>query len=104
MMRSFARSSGVEALKGQLFDSIVMHFGKDNDIPMMMAGAGAVLEEIESAVERLLICPSASKAALSPEVNAMAEMWRNLDRMTRVQPRPARPKLPSMPFAMPMAV
>ena len=51
-----------------------MHFGKDNGVPMMMAGADTVLEEIELAVERLLICPSASTAELSPEVSAMAEI------------------------------
>ena len=103
MFRSSDRQSGIDALKGKLFDSIVMHFGKDNGVPMMMAGADTVLEEIELAVERLLICPSASTAELSPEVSAMAEMWRTLDRTTRSERVPPR-RLPSVPYAMPMAV
>jgi hypothetical protein len=103
MLRGSGRTSNIEALKGQLFDHIVMHFGKDNGVPMMVAGGGAVIEEIELAVERLLLCPSVASAALSTEINAMAEMWRSLDRMTRSERYPAR-NAPSMPYAMPMAV
>ena len=103
MLPGSSRSSSIDALKGQLFDHIVMHFGKDNGVPMTVAGGGAVIEEIELAVERLLFCPSAVSAAISTEVSAMAEMWRSLDRMTRSERYPAR-KAPSMPYAMPMAV
>ena len=103
MLPGSSRSSSIEALKGQLFDHIVMHFGKDNGVPMMVAGGGAVIEEIELAVERFLFCPSIASAALSTEINAMAEMWRSLDRMTRSERHPS-PRAPSLAYAMPMAV
>jgi hypothetical protein len=80
MTRFCDRSSNGDRLQGQLFDKIVTLFAKENDVPMMAAGGYAVLEEIELAVESFLLRESRPVMNLTPEISAMAEMWRHLER------------------------
>ncbi len=97
-----SRPSNIEALQGQLFDNIVKCFAKENDVPMMASGGYAVLEEIELAVESLLLRPSISNLDLSPEIAAMAEMWRKLERDAKSRRPPIRWDMLSPQLPMPM--
>lgn len=97
------RSPTGDTLQGQLFDKIVNVFAKQHDLPTMAAYGNAVLEQIELAVESFLlrdICPAPD---LSPEIMAMAELWRKLESDARSR-RMIIWATQMVPFPAPMAV
>lgn len=99
------RSSNSDTLQGLLFDQIAKLFAKENDLPMMAAGGNAVLEQVEWAVESFLLRETRPVMGLSPEINAMAEMWRKLERESRSRRvTTAWSALPAASFSAPMAI
>lgn len=99
MQMETTRLTSIESHKNVIFDEIVRQVARQNDVPMMAAGWDSVLEEIELEVESLLMRPMPFTGRPSPEVEAMVEMWRKLEREAR-----ALRALSGSDVSLPMAV
>jgi pyrroloquinoline quinone (PQQ) biosynthesis protein C len=62
-----------------LFEQIVKRVAAENDVPVT-AGGAEVLQEIGFAVGAMLCGRSRIMSNLSPEIDAMIEVWRKLER------------------------
>jgi hypothetical protein len=73
----------MEPRQGWLFEQIVKRVAAENDVPLTSAGGNEVLQEIEFAVGALLLRGTRMMVDLSPEIDAMVEVWRKLEREAR---------------------
>jgi hypothetical protein len=72
-----------EPQQGLLFEQIVKRVAAENGVPVTAAGGVEVLQEIGFAVGAMLTGRSRVMANLSPEIDAMVEVWRKLEREAR---------------------
>ena len=79
----------LEPRQGLLFEQIVKRIAAEHDVPVTAAGGIEVLQEISFAVGAMLSGRSRIMADLSPEIDAMVEVWRKLDREAHSYRRPA---------------
>jgi hypothetical protein len=77
----------LEPRQGLLFELIVKRVAAENDVPL--TGGTEVLQEIGFAVGAMLRGGSQVMTNLSPEIDAMVEVWRKLDREAQSAKRPA---------------
>ncbi len=73
----------LEPHQGRLFEQIVKRIAAENDVPVTAAGGVEVLQEIGFAVGAMLTGRSRIMTKLSPEIDAMVEVWRKLEREAR---------------------
>lgn len=76
----------LEPRQGLLFEQIVKRMAAENDVPL--TGGVEVLQEIGFAVGAMLRGGSQAITNLSPEIGAMVEVWRKLDREAQSSRRP----------------
>ncbi len=76
-----------EPRQGLLFEQIVKRVAAENGVPLTAAGGSEVLQEIGFAVGAMLSGGSRVMTNLSPEIDAMVEVWRKLDREARISSR-----------------
>jgi pyrroloquinoline quinone (PQQ) biosynthesis protein C len=79
----------LEPHQGLLFEQIVKRVAAENDVPVTAAGGVEVLQEIGFAVGAMLSGRSRIMTNLSPEIDAMVEVWRKLEREARSAHRSA---------------
>lgn len=79
MIASYLRTP--EPRQGLLFEQIVKRIAAENDVPL--TAGGEVLHEISFAVGAMLRGGCRMMTDLSPEIHAMVEVWRKLDREAR---------------------
>jgi len=79
----------LEPRQGLLFEQIVKRVAAENGVPLTAAGGTEVLQEIGFAVGAMLRGGSQVMTNLSPEIDAMVEVWRKLDREAHSTRRPA---------------
>lgn len=77
----------LEPRQGLLFELIVKRVAAENGVPL--TGGTEVLQEIGFAVGAMLRGGTQVMANLSPEIDAMVEVWRKLDREAQSTKRPA---------------
>jgi len=73
----------LEPQQGLLFEQIVKLVAAEHDVPLTAAGGMEVLQEIGFAVGAMLTGRSRIMTNLSPEIDAMVEVWRKLEREAR---------------------
>lgn len=78
-----------EPQQGLLFEQIVKRVAAESGVPVTAAGGTEVLQEIGFAVGALLSGRSRVMTNLSPEIDAMVEVWRKLEREARTTRRSA---------------
>jgi hypothetical protein len=76
-----------EPRQGLLFEQIVKRVAAENGVPLTAAGGAEVLQEIGFAVGAMLTGGSRAMTNLSPEIDAMVEVWRKLERESRITRR-----------------
>jgi hypothetical protein len=79
----------LEPQQGLLFEQIVKRIAAEHDVPVTAAGGTEVLQEISFAVGAMLSGRSRLITKLSPEIDAMVEVWRKLEREARNSRRSA---------------
>jgi hypothetical protein len=77
----------LEPRQGLLFEQIIKRVAAENDVPLAAAGGAEVLQEIGFAVGAMLRGGSQIMTNLSPEIHAMVEVWRKLERESRASRR-----------------
>jgi hypothetical protein len=90
-----SRLTTIESRKIVIFDEIVRHVARQNEVPIIAAAWDNVLEHIECEVEALLIRPMAASGQPTPEVEAMIEVWRRLENEARKLRAECRWNVPS---------
>jgi len=78
----------LEPQQGLLFEQIVKRVAAESGVPVTAAGGVEVLQEIGFAVGAMLTGRSRIMTNLSPEIDAMVEVWRKLERDARNSRRP----------------
>jgi hypothetical protein len=76
-----------EPRQGVLFEQIVKRIAAENDVPL--TGGAEVIQEIGFAVGAMLRGSSRTMTSLSPEIDAMVEVWRKLEREAQSSRHPA---------------
>jgi hypothetical protein len=79
----------LEPRQGLLFEQIVKRVAAENNVPVTAAGGTEVLQEIGFAVGAMLCGRSRIMTNLSPEIDAMVEVWRELEREAHTSRRSA---------------
>lgn len=76
----------LEPRQGLLFEQMVKRVAAENGVPLTAAGGVEVLQEIGFAVGAMLT-GGRVMTNLSPEIDAMVEVWRKLERESRITRR-----------------
>ncbi|HEX4505607.1 MAG TPA: hypothetical protein VH722_07735 [Alphaproteobacteria bacterium] len=79
----------LEPHQGLLFEQIVKRVAAESGVPLTAAGGVEVMQEIGFAVGAMLTGRSRVMTNLSPEIDAMVEVWRKLEGEARISRRSA---------------